>query len=219
MPTKQLYQSKAGAAHGILREQILDGTLAAGTILNQEQVAADLGMSTTPIREALRRLESEGLVLMPAHRDATVAPLDLGEFLLLFDVRAELDTMAAGYAAERHTDTDRKALQKAVGALERRPKNWIPTMRGFYSAVYHASHDTILIGHLERLWDQSRRYQHAMRDFSDTALFPRTYRDIVDAILEHDGPAAEKAMQKHLADAREAIKRTIATFARGATAS
>ena len=204
----QRFQSKAGVAYTLIRDQILDGTLVAGSVLNQEQVAAELGISTTPVREALRRLESEGFVRMPAHRNATVAALDLNEFLPLFDVRAELDTMSAGYAALHHDERDRSAMREAVDALETDPGDRIKAMRGFYSSIYHASHDRILIDHLTALWDQSNRYQRALRDYSMT--FPHMYRDIVAAVESGDATEAERSMRTHLDEARTAITRTIA---------
>lgn len=203
----QRYQSKASVAYTVIRDQILDGTLVAGSVLNQEQVAASLGISTTPVREALRRLESEGFVRMPAHRYATVASLDLSEFLPLFDVRAELDTMAAGYAAVHHLERDRIAMRAAVDALDDHPDDRIRAMRDFYSSIYHASHDPILIDHLTALWDQSNRYQHALRDYSLT--FPHMYSDIVAAVESGDPARAELSMRTHLDGARAAINHTI----------
>lgn len=214
-----VYQSKADAAYGIIRAQILDGTLAAGSVLNQEHVAADLGISTTPVREAMRRLESEGLVLMPEHRDVRVAPLDLDDFLVLLDVRAELDTLAAGLAAKKYVESDRAAMESAVTALAARPDDRIRALRDFYAAIYRASHDSVLIGYLDHLWDQSDRYQRAIRGFSDTAPFPRTYRAVVDAVLSCEPDRSEAAMREHLAKVRSAIELTMEELSGRRTAS
>lgn len=201
------YESKADAAYGVLREQILEGVLKAGSILRQEQIADELGMSTTPVREALRRLESESLVIMPVHRNAMVAPLDMKDFLPLFDVRAELDTMAAGLAARNYLDEDRPLLISAAQAVEVRPANRVGPMRDFYATVYHTARDRVLTAHLDGLWDQSKRFQNALRGFSDQLPFPHTYANIVDAIIERDVAKSETLMRDHLLQARLAIKK------------
>src|SRR4051812_45764588 len=104
------YVSKADAVYAEVRRRILDGELAAGSSVNQEQFAAQLGVSTTPLREALRRLESEGFVRTVAHRDVVVAPLDRNELVALYEVREELDPLAASLAAKRHTEAERERL-------------------------------------------------------------------------------------------------------------
>src|SRR3954453_19819920 len=84
------YLSKADAVYAELRRRILEGELAPGAALNQEQVAAALGVSTTPVREALRRLESEALVRTVAHREVYVTPLEVEELVALYEVRENL---------------------------------------------------------------------------------------------------------------------------------
>ena len=108
-----IHQSKGAAVYLELRQRILGAVLAPGTAINQEQLAAELGVSTTPLREALRRLESDGLVLLLAHREAIVAPLDPLELAAVYEVRENIDPLAAALAAERHTEAEATAIRRA----------------------------------------------------------------------------------------------------------
>lgn len=114
MPQAITYRSKAYAAYVELRRRILEGHLEAGAPVNQEQLASDLGVSTTPLREALRSLETEGFVRTRTHRDVIVAPLDHEELLQLYQVRGHLDCLAVRLAVENHDDAARARIEAAV---------------------------------------------------------------------------------------------------------
>jgi DNA-binding GntR family transcriptional regulator len=106
-------------AYTQLREAILTGTLAAGTPLRQEELASQLGMSRLPVREALRRLDSEGLVQLRPRRGYIVATLDREEIDDVLDLHGTLEAMA-GHAATLRRDDDVVAdLERCVGQLER----------------------------------------------------------------------------------------------------
>src|SRR3954465_1577962 len=83
--------TKAQAVYSELRRMILNGELAPGHEVNQEGMAATLGVSITPLREALRRLEMEGLVRLKAHRTVIIPPLTREELVQLYVIRIELD--------------------------------------------------------------------------------------------------------------------------------
>ena len=106
------YATKSDYAYTRVRDLILSGDLAPGMVINQEVLAKEIGISTTPLREALRRLAQNGLVTLGAHRDARVTMLDAEEARDLVELRRVLDPMAASLAAERRTKADSK---KAVG--------------------------------------------------------------------------------------------------------
>ncbi len=85
------------------RSAHLNGAIEPGSAINQLDLAAEIGMSTTPLREALRRLSAESLVVLDAHKDATVAPLTVEEGRNIIEIRVELDALAVagGSAANR----------------------------------------------------------------------------------------------------------------------
>ncbi len=86
--------TKADYAYSEVRERIMSGALPHGAVVSQEALAAELSVSTTPLREAMRRLSAEGLVVLDAHRDARVAPLSAAEARSLFEIRQQLDPLA-----------------------------------------------------------------------------------------------------------------------------
>src|SRR6476660_3222116 len=98
--------TKAEAVYIETRSRILKGTLAPGSAVNQETLAADLGVSITPLREALRRLEMEGLIRLEAHRTMIITPLTSQELHEMYASRMELDPLAAGLAAGSASETE-----------------------------------------------------------------------------------------------------------------
>src|SRR5262245_40634132 len=98
--------TKTDLAYWHVRQEILEGTLAPGSALDQEALAARLGLSTTPVREALRRLESEHLVRSRAHRDTVVAELSPTLLADTYAVRLTLDPLAVMMTAKTASDTE-----------------------------------------------------------------------------------------------------------------
>ena len=204
------YRSKADVAYDQLRAAILAGDLSAGTALKQEQLALDLGVSTTPLREALRRLESEGFVKMPAHRDAIVAPLDLNELVALYEVRETLDSLAAGLAATRHDESDRAAMNAAARRLGATRADPVAANRALHASIYRASHNPVLIAELDSLWDRSDRYRTAIRGLARAPQIVESHRALVATVLSGDAKKATSEMRAHIAEARRSVEEAIA---------
>ena len=112
-------------AYEHLREAIFAGTLAAGSPLRQEEIAARLGVSRLPVREALRRLESEGLVVLRPRRGYVVASLDREEIKDVLDLQATLEALAGHSAtlAEATQCSTNSKLPGAAGVTSRTPVN------------------------------------------------------------------------------------------------
>lgn len=111
------FATKGELAYRRVRTLLLSGELPPGAVLHQSTLARTIGVSTTPLREALRRLEQEGLVELDAHRDARVTPLDATEARNLVEVRRGLDPLAASLAAERRTVDDLGAMRAALDGV------------------------------------------------------------------------------------------------------
>src|SRR5579863_470827 len=112
--------TKADGAYLQMRNQILHGILKPGSRVDYVQLSAALGVSVTPVREALRRLEADHLVIRSAHRDVIVAPLAREEASELVAVRRELDLLAARLAAGQMTEGElTRARELAEGQDER----------------------------------------------------------------------------------------------------
>jgi DNA-binding GntR family transcriptional regulator len=113
-----LLVSAQQAAHERLREMIFSGELQAGQALRQEEIARQLGVSRLPIREALNRLATEGLVELKPRRGFYVASLDVDEIEDIFDMRALLEARAGYLATENRTAEDADAIDALVASIE-----------------------------------------------------------------------------------------------------
>ncbi|KFG71305.1 GntR family transcriptional regulator [Streptomyces mutabilis] len=206
MADTNLFVSKSDYAYAELRGQILSGTLPAGTRLAQYDLAESLNMSITPLREAIRRLSSEGLVTVETHRDVRVSTMSSDEARQLFEVRLSLDPTAAELAARRRTDQDIDVMRSAVARLLPVTRQWgeeaLTAHRAFHQALYRASHNDVLIRLLDDLWDKSDRYRRLGLELPPGDE-PRTrdlqeHHQLVDLI--EDGRAAEAAqlMRNHI---------------------
>lgn len=202
-------------AYEQIRSAVLAGELTAGTALNQEELALEIGVSTTPLREALRRLESEGLVKMPPHRDAIVAPLDINELVALYEVREALDSLAAGLAAERHNDADREAMTAAAAQLGKTQTDPVSANRALHASIYRASHNPVLIAELDSLWDRSDRYRLAIRGIALQKQVVASHRALVATVLSGNSTRAAKEMKQHIAEARRSVEEAIANSSSG----
>src|SRR5688572_11131784 len=152
------YATKSDYAYTRLRDGILTGEFQPGTVLHQATLAKTIGISTTPLREAMRRLMTEGLVELDAHRDAHVSPLTAEEARDLLEVRQSLDPLAASLAAQRRTKEDIRAMRAAAASLQPLPDDVsvvdLVSHRRFHTAIYMASHNDLLISTLDALWDK-----------------------------------------------------------------
>ncbi|MFE2754447.1 GntR family transcriptional regulator [Actinosynnema sp. NPDC059335] len=200
------FTTKSDFAYTTLRQKILSGEFAPGQVLNQATLARTIGISTTPLREGLRRLKSEGLVELDAHRDARVTELTAAEARDLLEVRASLDPLAASLAALRRTESDLRALRAALRGLEplrRDPRTAdLAAHRRFHAALYRASHNNLLIATLEGLWDKADRYRRLAladgREDEEAELKAAEHRQLVEHVAAGDADAAADVMRRHV---------------------
>jgi DNA-binding GntR family transcriptional regulator len=201
--------TKTDYAYAAVRDRIMSGALKHGSPVSQEALAAELSVSTTPLREAMRRLASEGLVILDAHRDARVAPLTAEEARSLFEVRQKLDPLAVRLAAERRTEADSVSIKAAASRLEPLDAgsgvDALQAHREFHAALYRASHNDLLIGLLDGLWDKADRYRRTALEAqadspADRARVKKEHHTMMAAVLNGDPDAAETCMHSHVAN-------------------
>lgn len=199
--------SKSEYAYEEIKQRILADELHPGAAVSQEGIATELGISTTPVREALKRLASEGLMVLATHRDARVTELTFTEAQSLYEVRLNIDPLAARWAAERRTDGDVAAIDRALDALHPLTGTaGIPALaahRAFHRSVYRASRNEPMIEILDSLWDKADRYrQFTLKYRTDTgAEIERVrgeHRALAEAVIEGDGARAEETMRLHI---------------------
>ena len=114
----QVVLSLPDVAYEYLRREILDGSLTGGAPLRQHEIAAQLGVSPLPVREALRRMEVEGWVVLRPRRGYVVASLSQGEVEEVFELQGMLEQRAAFYATQRRTESDVHALEVRLAAID-----------------------------------------------------------------------------------------------------
>lgn len=196
-----------------LKEQIVSGSLAPDTRLIELAIAAEFGVSRTPVREALKRLAAENLVLADPTRGMVVHAPDAREIEDVFVVREALDALAARLAAHRITPSELGRLKVIVDSMAeaiqggKREQVIVANMR-FHDVIYAAAGN----GMLERL---ARELREFVRRFTTLPFASpmrvnhvlHEHQAIVDALEAHDPEAAERASRAHLSAAREYIVR------------
>lgn len=198
--------SKSAFAYELVRSRILQLEYAPGSVLNQASLAVELGISTTPLREALRRLESEELVELRTHSDARVASLSAEGARDILELRFALDPLAVALAAERRTKADIARMREVQGGISALPDK--PTIaqlsahRKFHQALYVASHNEELIDALDSLWDKADRYrliglqQH--REQSERDARTAEHQSLLDLVIAGDSEGAADVMRRHI---------------------
>ncbi|MGY1827114.1 GntR family transcriptional regulator [Blastococcus sp. SYSU DS0541] len=200
------YATKSDLAYTRVRGLILSGELAPGDVLPQAALARTIGMSTTPLREALRRLKQEGLVELDAHRDARVRPLEAAEARDLLELRQTLDPLAASLAARRRTDEDLTELRAALDGLETLSASpsvgELESHHRFHAAIHRASRNALLVQTLDGLWVKTDRYRRhgleAGRSDEERAARATEHRLLYEAVRDGDAEAAGELMRRHV---------------------
>jgi DNA-binding GntR family transcriptional regulator len=205
-----------GADHVALREQVLaelrrrivDGDYAQGERLTETRLADDFGVSRNPVREALRVVEAEGFVQILPRRGAVVATLDDTAVRDLFAVREQLETLAAGLAAERATANDmahlRRLLDQASSATDAKDFDLVAELNSaFHRGVIEVSGNRWLLS------ISAAMYHHVHWVFRVGAAqrAPHSWEEhirLVEAIEARDPAAATTAAREHVEAAAKA---------------
>jgi DNA-binding GntR family transcriptional regulator len=205
--------TKADGAYLDLRNQILCGALKPGSRVDYVQLSVSLGVSITPLREALRRLEADHLVIRSAHRDVVVAPLTREEASELVTVRQELDLLAARLAAAAITREELARARKLVASQDEQEAlrylrdaglpvavGGMPTVnRAFHRMVYCGSHNQVLIQYRDAISTRTERYVIMARQFNTvpSEAFRLMHERLLAALEARDAAAATDLMRAH----------------------
>lgn len=201
--------ASTASVHAVLRERIAAGRLAAGDWLREARLAAELGTSRTPVREALRALAAEGLVELVHHRGARVVQWSAADLDETYRLRALLEGEAAGLAAGRASPADLAAMAQAQARYERSIADGAPTVEragcndAFHAAVLAASGSTRLPVLLAVITSAPLRARaigsYTADDLQRSVL---QHRDVLTAVREGDAALAVAAMRSHILAAR-----------------
>ncbi len=205
--------TKADGAYLELRNQILLGTLEPGSRVDYVQLSAALAVSITPLREALRRLEADHLVIRSAHRDVVIAPLTREEASELVAVRRELDLLAARLAAAQITTDELARARELVASQDEREAlrylreaglpvavgGHLSVNRAFHRMVYCGSHNQVLIQYRDAISTRTERYVILARQINTvpSEAFRLMHEQLLAALEDRDPQAATDVMQAH----------------------
>jgi DNA-binding GntR family transcriptional regulator len=205
MPTTSRHRTMAEAALEELREAIILGELVPGAPLRLEDLARSLGMSISPIREAVRQLEALGLAEHVPHHGAKVVALDVDDLRELFEVRLALETLAVRGAARRFGEEDAARARSSLEAwgTARRGNDVREAMRAhaaFHFTIYEAAQSQWLLRLIRPAWDSCERYRPALLspkgDLQDR--HERLDAELLAACEAHDEDRAAAALRAHL---------------------
>ena len=194
-----------------LREAIRKGVLKPGERLMEIQLAEELGVSRTPVREAIRKLELEGYVIMMPRRGTYVANLSIRDVNEVFEIRTSLDSLASGLAAERITDEELERLQRLLVMIgeyieENNMEKIVETDTEFHDILYQASRNTRLVGIIFNLREQLTRFRATSMAYPGRLKETlEEHRHLVEAIAQGDALEAQHAAEEHMEKSEQTL--------------
>lgn len=196
--------SLADAALRILTEKLILLDIAPGQALSEQELGAELGIGRTPLREAIKRLEADGLVVTYPRRGTFASAVDLTALVEVAEVRRELEPLAARLAAQRRTAEDAAALQAIRDELTTlSPASSARDLMDADMRTHRAVHRAAGNAHLARTLEQYGNL--ATRVWSVTANRLRDAHHhiaecvpLLDAVIDGDAPTAERLMLEHI---------------------
>jgi DNA-binding GntR family transcriptional regulator len=210
----QLLRSLREHVHERLRQAIVAGRFRSGERLNERTLAEMLGVSTTPVKDAIRMLESEGLVRTEARRGVFVE-FSARQALEMALGRAALESVMAHIAANRLTEIDLAELGRMIEAMDRATSHGeLEELVSLNEAYHGAIHRISGCGYLERRLDGQRMYDHSQRlallsEAAERGQGFEEHRAIFDALKAREPALAEQRMRRHIVRSAKAHVRQV----------
>ncbi|MCR5053280.1 MAG: GntR family transcriptional regulator [Lachnospiraceae bacterium] len=198
-----------------LRDAILKGELHPGERLMETHLADTLGVSRTPIREAIRMLEKEGLALTIPRRGAQVAQMSEKDLEDVLEVRDALDALAVKEACERITSERLSALEVNMKQFEKAVEKGdireiADADEAFHAVIYDAADNPKLASIVQNLREQMYRYRYEyLKDKAYHALLIKEHKEIYDGLKAKDRENVKDAMHRHLENQIDAVRQVI----------
>jgi len=198
-----------------LREAIINGTLKPGERLMELQLAEQMGVSRTPVREAIRKLELEGFVVMVPRKGAYVSGISVRDIVDIFEVRVALESLAAGLAAERITEEELDELERVlfqiaeasagenIGIIAEKDAN-------FHELLFRASRNQRLVNMITHLQEHIQRFRTTSLSVPGrTKHAIEEHKNIVDAIGERNVELAQALAREHVENAEQSFLKVL----------
>jgi DNA-binding GntR family transcriptional regulator len=206
----QLVQNASAAATELIHRAILDGRLEPGSRLKEEELARELGISRTPVREALLMLQAEGLIVAEPNRGAVVRTHDADDLRDLYQLRALLEGYATRLAAAKMSDEEigllRESCDRFDAIADDDVRELVKENLLFHSAIHSAADSERLSGMVQRVIELPLVYKSYIWYSPDQKRISAHYhRQIANALGARDAERAELVMREHIFEARDVL--------------
>ena len=203
------HASLGGKVFEAIEQAILGGTYAAGDSLTELGLSAELGVSRTPVREALRQMELEGLVQSVPNKGTVVVGISQKDIEDIYTIRMSIEGLACEWAAQKINGKELEKLKEIIELQEfYAQKNDVLQVwqldRKFHETIYDASRSRPLKHTLTNFHNYIQKARElSFKSGGRTALSVKEHRDIYEAVTQHDGEKARVLTRQHIANARE----------------
>jgi len=206
-----MFKTKQDYVYEQLNEAILSGRFKPGEHLVLEDLAEEFGTSRTPLREAIRRLQTEGLIDFAPHRGAVVADLSVEELIELYHIRAVLDGLAARLATGNLSDAELTELQSIYDDTQReldpsKPVRFEEFNRKFHEIIYQSANAPSLYEMIINLYTKTARHRHlslySAGRIQDVLV---EHHRILQALVDRDAEMAERYAREHHENTAKAL--------------
>jgi DNA-binding GntR family transcriptional regulator len=215
------YSTAQDQAYDYLKQRILSGEFPGGMRLNPTEVATLLGVSRTPVREALHRLDIEGLVTLTPNRGVVVTALTLELVRELFKIRGALEALAASEAARNIREDDLDEFELLIRRMDRSrgdPKAWIIRHDAFHDRLYEFAQMPRLTAEIRRLREAIHPHLRLYIDvYHHTEMPGYEHRTLLTEIASGDAERAGRAMRQHIECAASGVLEFVASRPSSAT--
>lgn len=187
----------------VIRDRILAGTMPPGTRIKQDELADELAISRIPVREALRILDSLGLVTLRANSGAWVAAMSVHDLQMSYAVRARIEPLLLLDSLPHLTDSDVDQMRRVQDSIESNDdiERFLVLDRELHWLTYSRHRAPQLAGIVARLWDTTQHYRRAfvtLEGSQGSWTIQAEHRLLIEAIASRDGDTAEAVLSMHI---------------------
>jgi DNA-binding GntR family transcriptional regulator len=205
----------AQRAYSQIRERIITTALKPGSVIEEAELMVELGLGRTPIREALKLLEAERLVVVSPRRGIFVADVTLTDLRQIEEIRLELDSLCVRLAVQRMTSTQLEEMRRLVAELEQVAGEYsqadlLNLDRRFHALLREACHNRLLEAECKMFFNLSMRIWYLFVDrLTPESLAEDAFAEILAAVETKDVQRADRAMRRHILQFGEVVKQYI----------
>ena len=204
----------AEKAYAQIKGKIITAKMPPGSVINEAQLMDEFSLGRTPIREAIKQLQMENLVMVTPRKGMFVADIAVTDLMQIFEVRVELESFSTKLAAQRITEEEIDELEElAVAYQDADPtdKDVLINLDGqFHTVLARATHNKFLIKEIEYYYNLSLRIWYIALNYAKPEdIDVNAHIEILAAIQNRDAKKAGQRMRKHIQDFHKTIKQYI----------